>query len=326
MDNLSSLKGDYVYEGLRKILKSNVYVEKIRSIEFLESLDSYVYDVTIENAHNFIANCIIVKNCCAAWFCPAGTGLGYPKYAYRKGAEIGYYNLAVFFYGCNFNCLFCQNFSHKRFDEGYVVKIDRFVQQVLEDKRYSCICYFGGSPEPQLPFAVKASKKILEEKDEKRIIRICFEWNGCGNPKLVREAAQLALESGGNIKFDLKAFNPDLALALSGVPNRRAFENFELIAKEFYGERKDVPVLTATTLLVSGYVDHVEVEQIAKFIADLNPEIPYSLLVFHPDFQMKDLTITPIKQVKLCLEAAKKHLKKVHVGNLHLLGLRFLGM
>ena len=267
-----------------------------------------------------------VTNCCAAWFCPAGTGLGYPKYAYTKSAEIGYYNFAVFFYGCNFNCLFCQNSSHKRFDEGYVVKIDRFVQQVLEDKRYSCICYFGGSPEPQLSFAVKASKKILEEKDEKRIVRICFEWNGCGNPKLVREAAQLALESGGNIKFDLKAFNPDLALALSGVPNRRAFENFELIAKEFYGERKDVPVLTATTLLVSGYVDHVEVEQIAKFIADLNPEIPYSLLVFHPDFQMRDLTITPIKQVKLCLEVAKKHLKKVHVGNLHLLGLRFLGM
>ena len=325
VDNLSSLKGDYVYEGLRKILKSNVYVEKIRSIEFLENLNSYVYDVTIENAHNFIANCIIVKNCCAAWFCPAGTGLGYPKYACKPGAEIGYSNYAVFFYGCNFNCLFCQNSDHKNLGQGRLVGVEDFVGEVLEDKRYTCICYFGGSPEPQLPFAIKASKMVLEGKGSKRIVRICFEWNGCGNPKLVREAAELALESGGNLKFDLKAFNPNLSLALSGVSNRRAYENFEFVAREFYDKRREVPVLTATTLLVPGYVDHVEVEGIAKFISELNPEIPYSLLVFHPDFMMRDLPITPVKQVKLCYEAAKKHLRNVNIGNLHLLGLSGVG-
>ncbi|MEM2094600.1 MAG: radical SAM protein, partial [Candidatus Bathyarchaeia archaeon] len=31
-----------------------------------------------------------VTNCCAAWFCPAGTGSGYPKYSYRSGPETGY--------------------------------------------------------------------------------------------------------------------------------------------------------------------------------------------------------------------------------------------
>jgi len=39
-------------------------------------------------------------NCCAAWFCPG---------SHKPG-----YNIAVFFYGCNFNCLFCQNALHKR--------------------------------------------------------------------------------------------------------------------------------------------------------------------------------------------------------------------
>ena len=266
-----------------------------------------------------------VTNCCAAWFCPAGTGLGYPKYACKPGAEIGYSNYAVFFYGCNFNCLFCQNSDHKNLGHGRLVGVEDFVGEVLEDKRYTCICYFGGSPEPQLPFAIKASKMVLEGKGSKRIVRICFEWNGCGNPKLVREAAELALESGGNLKFDLKAFNPNLSLALSGVSNRRAYENFELVAREFYDKRREVPVLTATTLLVPGYVDHVEVEGIAKFISELNPEIPYSLLVFHPDFMMRDLPITPVKQVKLCYEAAKKHLRNVNIGNLHLLGLSGVG-
>ena len=94
-----------------------------------------------------------------------------------------------------------------------------------------------------------------------------------------------------------------------------------MIARDFYPLRPDFPMLTATTLLVPGYVDTTEVEQIAEFIAGLNPEIPYSLLVFHPDFMMTDLPITPLKQTIECYNAAKKHLERVHVGNLHMLGI-----
>ncbi|MHC1636842.1 MAG: radical SAM protein [Candidatus Nezhaarchaeales archaeon] len=261
-----------------------------------------------------------VTNCCAAWFCPAGTGAGYPKYAVRPGPERGYANYAVFFYGCNFNCLFCQNASHKILSEAPKVTVDQFVKHVLGNEDYTCICYFGGSPEPQLPFAINVSKRVLEEKPSHRIMRICFEWNGCGNRKLVREAAELVLASGGNIKFDLKCFSEELSYALSGVSNKAAYENFEMIAREFYHERPDPPILTATTLLVPGYVTADEVEKIAEFIASLNPEIPYSLLVFHPDHYMNDMPITPRKQVEECLNAAKRHLKRIHVGNIHLLG------
>jgi pyruvate formate lyase activating enzyme len=71
---------------------------------------------------------------------------------------------------------------------------------------------------------------------------------------------------------------------------------------------------------VPGYVDEVEVGQIARFIAGLDPAIPYSLLVFHPDFMMRDLPITPREQVTRCYETATRQLKRVHLGNLHLLG------
>lgn len=261
-----------------------------------------------------------VTNCCSAWFCPAGTGAGYPKFAQTPRAEVGYKNLAVFFYGCNFDCLFCQNASHKELDRAPSVPSIELSRAVKNDDKYSCVCFFGGSPEPQLPFAVNASKRMREE-DPRRILRICFEWNGCGNEKLVRQAAELSLESGGNIKFDLKCFDETLSLALSGVANKRAYENFELIAREFYPERKGLPVLTATTLLVPGYVDELEVKRIAEFIASLNPEIPYSLLVFHPDFAMRDLPVTPKEQAFKCYRTAKKLLKNVNIGNLHLLGL-----
>jgi len=145
-------------------------------------------------------------NCCSAWFCPGGTGAGYPHYSHREGVEKGFSNLSVFFYGCNFDCLFCQNASHKRIDPANQVSLEDLAQTVREEMDYSCICYFGGSPEPQLPFATRVSEVILEENPE-RIIRICFEWNGCGDPDLVKKAADLSLKSGGNLKFDLKSFD-----------------------------------------------------------------------------------------------------------------------
>ena len=259
-----------------------------------------------------------VTNCCAAWFCPAGTGVGYPEFAYRDGPEFGYENLAVFFYGCNFNCLFCQNYSHKMIRSGKSVSSEELAEIAIRNPKVSCVCYFGGSPEPQLPFAIEASRRIVEGKKSK-IVRICFEWNGCGRTDLVKEAAELSYLTGGNIKFDLKCFTQSLSLALSGVPNDKAYDNFSMIAEEFWEKRREPPVLTVTTLLVPHYVDAVEVEQIARFISDLNPEIPYSLLVFYPQFMMSDLPVTPRRQVEECYRAAKKWLKRVHIGNVNLL-------
>jgi len=261
-----------------------------------------------------------ITNCCAAWFCPGATGAGYPRYAYRDGAERGYSNLAVFLYGCNFDCLFCQNPSHKELDPRRWVSADALAGLAAEGPKVSCICFFGGSPEPQLPFTINASEAALEVR-RGRPLRICFEWNGCGDPFLVRRAAELSLVSGGNVKFDLKCFTPELSLALSGVPNRQAYRNFEMVAEELYPERRGLPALTATTLLVPGYVDAAEVEAIARFIADLDPSIPYSLLVFHPAHLMRDLPVTPLKQAVECYRAARRHLERVHVGNLSLLGI-----
>ena len=101
---------------------------------------------------------------------------------------------------------------------------------------------------------------------------------------------------------------------MSGVLNERAYKNFEMVADRYK------EVITATTLLVPNYVDGKEVEKIAKFIADIDPEIPYSLLIFHPAFYMSDMPITPGKQVEECYKTAKRYLNKVNIGNKHLLG------
>jgi len=259
-------------------------------------------------------------NCCAAWFCPAGTGAGFPEFAAKKGKEIGYNNLSVFFYGCSFNCLFCQNQSHKSVKIGSKVKAEKLVEIYRRNQSVTCVCYFGGSPEPQFDFALKVSNKILKvAESEKRIARICWEWNGYGNSNLVRKAAELSLVSGGNIKFDLKAWNPRIHEALTGINNEKVLKNFEFVGKEFFRRRPELPVLNATTLLVPGYVDEEEVENIASFIASIDENIPYSLLGFYPHYWFSDLPLTIRNDAERCFNVAKKHLKNVNIGNKHLL-------
>jgi pyruvate formate lyase activating enzyme len=76
----------------------------------------------------------------------------------------------------------------------------------------------------------------------------------------------------------------------------------------------------ASTLLVPGYVNAAEVGAIARVIAGLNPDIPYSLLAVHPQHLMADLPTTARVEAEACLEAALgAGLTRVRIGNVHLL-------
>jgi pyruvate formate lyase activating enzyme len=139
------------------------------------------------------------------------------------------------------------------------------------------------------------------------------------NPKLLDRMMALVVSSGGCVKFDLKAWNNPLHQALTGVENRRTLENFARAAKQI-GKRETPPILIANTLMVPGYIDVEEVSAIARFIASLDPDIPYSLLAFHPQFYMSDLPLTPKHLAEQCLDVSREAgLSRVRIGNLHLL-------
>jgi len=256
-------------------------------------------------------------NCVADWVCPGGTGAGYPQFACRAGPEYGFKNLAVFYHGCSFDCLFCQNWTHReRVWDRERASPEELAEAV--DDRTSCICYFGGDPTPQLPHAIEVSKKALE-KTKGRILRICWETNGSMNPDLLEEMVDLSLTSGGCIKFDVKAWNDSLHKALCGVSNERTKKNFERAA-ERVKKRPEPPLLIASTLLVPGYIDEGEIRDISRWIASLNPEIPYALLAFYPQFFFKDLPVTPGGSALRCKEVAEEAgLRRVRIGNMHLL-------
>lgn len=291
--------GDRGYCGLR-INKEN----KLVGVTAEKGNVSWYYDA-------------LPTNCVADWVCPGGTGAGYPDFAYRQGAEYGYKNLAVFYQACSFDCLFCQNWHYRSLatKQGKVSALE-LAQAV--DERTACICYFGGDPTPQLPYSIRVSQLALE-MNKGRILRICWETNGSMHPQLLKQAADLSLNSGGCIKFDLKAWSEELHIALCGVSNKRTLENFTLLAE--YTEKRPLPsFLVASTLLVPGYIDKEEISRIAAFISSLNPDIPYALLGFYPHFMMRDLPPTSRRHAKECLAEAKAQgLTNVRLANIHLL-------
>jgi pyruvate formate lyase activating enzyme len=258
-------------------------------------------------------------NCVADWFCPGGTGAGYPKYASCPGPERGFTNLAVFYHACNFNCLYCQNWTFKKatFTGGKVSA--RELAGVVR-KNTACVCYFGGDPTPQLPHALAAARLAMKNAEEAgRRVRICWETNGAMQEEWLQPLAGSSLASGGVIKFDLKAFSEEMHLALCGVSNSQTLKNFATLAARL-GERPEVPLLCASTLLVPGYVDLEEIHGLARFISRLNPEIPYSLLGFYPQFYLKDLPTTSQDQALQAQKTAREAgVKNVHLGNAHLL-------
>ncbi|UCH31978.1 MAG: radical SAM protein [Candidatus Bathyarchaeota archaeon] len=259
-------------------------------------------------------------NCVSWWFCPGCTGAGYPKFSYSSTAEMGYSNLAVFYGGCSTDCLFCQNWHHRVLPQRHeqAISAEKLASRI--NKKIPCICFFGGDPSTHMPHALKTSQIALEAAlVQNRILRLCWETNGRMLLTYATEAARLSLESGGNMKFDIKAWDENLSKVLCGTSNKTALQNFRNIGDEFYSQRPELPLLSVSTLLVPGYIDTKEIENIAKSIANVNPKIPYTLLAFSPAYIMNDLPTTSREYAHNCYAVAKKYLENVRVGNDHLL-------
>jgi pyruvate formate lyase activating enzyme len=177
------------------------------------------------------------------------------------------------------------------------------------DEKTACICYFGGDPTPQVTHALEVARRTE--------VRICWETNGAFSQEVAHEVGKTAYDSGGTVKIDVKAFSESLNYALCGSSNKNTLSNCRYLMDTF--QRTDPPLLVASTLLIPGYVEEEEVRSIAAFLADIDEDIPYSLLAFHPHFKMKDLPPTSQKQALSCLKAAQTYLHRVRLGNTHLL-------
>jgi pyruvate formate lyase activating enzyme len=240
-------------------------------------------------------------NCVADWVCPGSQ-------------QIGCHNLAVFYASCTLDCLFCQNWTFRDVSPHQGGTMDARELAEVANARTYCVCFFGGDPASQMLHALAAGGRL-----GKKGVAVCWETAGTSNARLLDRAVELSLASGGCIKFDLKAADENLHIALTGASNRQTLQNFARAARRF-NERPKTPLVIASTLLVPGYVDAEEVGRIARFIASIHPGIPYSLLGFAPHFFICDLPRTSVGHALEAEQAARAAgLTNVHIGNRHLL-------
>ena len=260
-------------------------------------------------------------NCVADWVCAGGSTCGYPAYSYAEGPEYGFDNLAVFYEACSFDCLFCQNW-HYRTMRHRLRSVEELAGDVAE--KVSCICFFGGDPGPQVIHALAAAR-LARRRSAGRILRICWETNGNISSTYLDAMIEESMKSGGTIKVDIKTWSDELSRALCGRSNRRTQDAVRVLLDRSR-LRPDPPLFVASTLLVPGYIDEQEVGDIAAFIASVNPDVPYSLLGFAPDFSMADMPATSVDHAERCAEAARNAgLRHVRIGNQQLLGEDFAG-
>jgi len=73
-----------------------------------------------------------------------------------------------------------------------------------------------------------------------------------------------------------------------------------------------------TTLIIPGYNDSSEeLQDIATFIADVNPSIPWHISAFHPSYKLLDAITTPSELLEHAYEIGKKSgLEFVYMGNI----------
>ena len=206
-------------------------------------------------------------------------------------------------YGCNLHCPFCQNsdisMQYSRIPTRTISPED-LVREAVTLKKDGNIGIAYTYNEPFISYEyVLDSAKLAHENGLKNVM----VTNGTVEEEPLR--AILPLIDAFNI--DLKAFNQEYYDMISG--------NFEVV-KRTIAIAAGQSHVEVTTLIVTGENDSdAEMESLSAWLASVNPEIPYHVSRFFPNYQMQDRAATPVKTIYHLADIARKHLKFVYTGN-----------
>jgi pyruvate formate lyase activating enzyme len=208
--------------------------------------------------------------------------------------------------GCNFRCLFCQNADISQAPRelntiyGQRVPASLVVEQA---KRTGCasISYTYTEPTIFMEYALDVAKLAYDEE-----LKNVFVSNGYMTPEALEAAAPFL--DAANV--DLKAFNDKFYVEQCGAHLKPVLATLE-------GMKKLGIWLEVTTLLIPGLNDDLgELRDLARFLFQLGPEIPWHISRFHPTYLLTDLPPTPVETIRAAREIGKEAgLWYVYTGN-----------
>jgi len=232
-----------------------------------------------------------------------------PLYHFMPGTS----SLSIASVGCNFRCLWCQNWdiaqcTKENFDRSEftnIIGIEMEPEQIVKDaQKNGCpsISYTYTEPTIFLEFALD-TMKLAKKAGLKNV------W--VSNGYMTRETLDLITPYLNAINVDLKGFSEENYLKYSGARLQPVLDNI----REIYKRKIHIEV---TTLIVPGVNDNEkQLDGIAKFLASIAKNIPWHISRFFPAYKMADTPITPIETLELAESLGKKAgLKYIHLGNI----------
>ena len=228
-----------------------------------------------------------------------------PLFHFKPRGDI----LSIGTYGCNFRCPFCQNWQMSQmrdFDDQH----DHLGQQAMPEALINTclknhilmIAYTYNEPTVFFEYTYDTAKLAHEHE-----IKNVYVSNGY----MSQVALDMIEPYLDGINVDLKAFTDEFYREQCQARLGPVKRNIAHIARE-----TDIWI-EVTTLLIPGLNDSdEELQAMAEWLEGVDPEIPWHVTAFHPDYQRLDLPRTSQRALARAYEIGKQvGLHYVYVGN-----------
>lgn len=216
------------------------------------------------------------------------------------------YSIAT--YGCNFRCSFCQNWQISQKNKADSLSIGLHPvsprEVVSEAKKYNCksISYTYTEPTIFFEYAYEIAKIAKKEG-----LYNIFVTNGY----MTTDALVMIAPYLDAANVDLKFFKDDSYLKTCGAHLEPVLETIRLMHK------LKVWIEITTLIIPSQNDSEEELKSIANFLAQTDKGIPWHISRFHPDYEMSDVSATPIAKLKEAYKIAlDAGLRYVYTGNI----------
>ena len=213
----------------------------------------------------------------------------------------------VFMAGCNYKCLNCQNWTIAQLpDNGYqpkgfvpakelaiasVAQLDSPAARLMGADR---IFFSGGEPTIHLPHIEQV---VAEARKLSPDLKVNFDTNGY----LTSDSLKKVLQFTTSITFDIKAFNDEVHLALTGASSQPVLRNARFIGR--YARDK----LWEYRILVIPQINEEEIEPLCRFIADIDAALPVCFLAFRPNYALEHHPGADAALMDRCVNIARKN-------------------
>jgi len=221
-----------------------------------------------------------------------------PLYMFHPGKKI----VSIGSYGCNFHCPFCQNYTISMEYNG--IKCDHLTPEMIKEVAVLAV------PDGNIGIAYTYNEPLIGYEFIKECSTITnnagllnvLVTNGFINEAPLKELL-LTIDA---LNIDIKGYRDRTYNKVGGT--------LDTVKKAIQLANESCHVEVTTLVVPDENVD--EVEEIAKWLSTIDPEIPYHLSRFFPRYKFSDRAPTPPEIMYKLYDTAKKYLKTVFLGNM----------